>query len=223
MISTRDLSGLPDVEGLRKLLQSLATLDAILCPEWQYRYYSFNRAWDAGEQMGSMRNGSGDDFVAHFSAAGCWLKGFAHEAPMTPYAHEPKRVWPSVLDNVPAAFAACLQEPAFSVEDVTFCIWRRTTDMRWELGPIRFPAGDPDPDGSEFLLSALDGKPETYAAFADEYFEKEVDEASVEHIYRHRPLTAEVVASLNPELLPAALVNDLNEIGYPAAAGFPQG
>jgi hypothetical protein len=47
LISTRDLSSLPDVDGLRKLLQTLATLDAILCPEWQYRYYSFNRAWAA--------------------------------------------------------------------------------------------------------------------------------------------------------------------------------
>jgi hypothetical protein len=32
MISTRDLSRLPDVDGLRRLLQSMAMLDAILCP-----------------------------------------------------------------------------------------------------------------------------------------------------------------------------------------------
>jgi len=37
MNSTRNLSQLPDVEGLRKLLQSLAMLDAIVCREWQYR------------------------------------------------------------------------------------------------------------------------------------------------------------------------------------------
>ena len=37
MNSTRDLSQLPGVEGLHKLLQSLAMLDAIVCPEWQYR------------------------------------------------------------------------------------------------------------------------------------------------------------------------------------------
>ena len=35
MISTRDLSLLPDVDGFRRLLQSMAMLDAVLCPEWQ--------------------------------------------------------------------------------------------------------------------------------------------------------------------------------------------
>ena len=55
MISTRDLSLLPDVARLRQTLQAMAMLDAVLCPEWQFRYYSFNAAWAAGEQMGSMR------------------------------------------------------------------------------------------------------------------------------------------------------------------------
>ncbi len=60
MISTQNLSALSTIERLRKLSQALATLDAILCPEWQYRYYSFNAQWDVGEMMASMRNGSGD-------------------------------------------------------------------------------------------------------------------------------------------------------------------
>jgi hypothetical protein len=129
MISTRDLTLLPDVDGLRRTLQSMAMLDAILCPEWQFRYYSFNTDWSPGEQMGSMRNGSGDDFFAHFSPAGCWLKGFAHEFPLSPYRTKPNLVWPGVLDAVPVEFTACLQEPAFSAAIVTFCIWRRYSDQ----------------------------------------------------------------------------------------------
>src|SRR4051812_1215303 len=105
MISTRDLSLLPGVDGLRRALQSIAMLDAILCPEWEFRYYSFNAAWDRGEQMGSMRNGSGDHFFAHFGPAGCCLKGFAHEYPMSPYRESPPRPWPGVLEAVPAEFA----------------------------------------------------------------------------------------------------------------------
>jgi len=215
VISTRDLSSLPDVDGLRRLLQALAMLDATLCPEWQYRYYSFNRAWAAGEQMGSMRNGCGDDFFAHFSSAGCWLKGFAHESPMSPYAHERKHVWPGILDGVPVEFAACLREPAFSVENVTFCIWRRNADSCWGKGPISFPPDVDDPDGAELLLSGLDGRPETYRTHASEYFERDVDIASVAHVYQHRPLTEEIVTSLNPQLSLAELAGDLNEIGYP--------
>jgi hypothetical protein len=52
MISTRDPSLLPDVDGLRLTLQSMAMLDAILSPEWQFRYYSFNAAWDADQDKG---------------------------------------------------------------------------------------------------------------------------------------------------------------------------
>src|SRR5262245_45608032 len=107
MISTRDLSQLPDVDGLRSTLQSLALLDAILCPDWEFRYYSFNAAWADGEQMGSMRNGSGAEFFANFSSAGCWLKGFVPGSSMSPHRANPKRVWPGVLDEVPAVFADC--------------------------------------------------------------------------------------------------------------------
>ena len=101
MISTRELSQMPDVDDLRRRLQSLALLDLVLCPEWEYRYYSFDATWDTGEQMGSMRNGSGDEFFAHFSRAGSWIKGFAHESPMSPWCENPPRPWPGVLDAVP--------------------------------------------------------------------------------------------------------------------------
>ena len=44
----------------------------------------------------------------------------------------------------------------------TFCIWRRYGDHSWQMGPVELPADHPDPDGSELLLSALDGSPQTY-------------------------------------------------------------
>ena len=112
-ISTRNLGALPDVERLKALLQSLAVLDAILSPEWEYRYYSFNSKWSLGEQMGSMRNGSGDDFFALFNSAGCFLKGFSHDCPMSPYRNEPPVIWPGILDSVPDDFLSAVNEPAF--------------------------------------------------------------------------------------------------------------
>ena len=215
MISTRDLSLLPDVDDLRCTLQSMAILDAVLCPEWQFRCYSFNAAWCPGEQLGSMRNGSGDNFFAHFSPAGCWLKGFAQEYPMSLFRTKPNLVWLGVLEAVPAEFAACLREPAFSVGIVTFCIWRRYSDQSWQIGPIDFPVGHADPDGSGFLLSNLDGRPETYWDWAKEYYEREVSLAAVEHVYQHWPLTPEIVGQLNPDLSPADLIADVKQIGYP--------
>lgn len=164
-----------------------------------------------------MRNGSGDEFSAHFGPAGCWLKGFAHEYLMAPYRERPPRPWPGVLDGVPAEFAGCLREPAFAVENVTFCIWRRYADSAWHLGPVAFPPDHPDPDGSAFLLSILDGRPESYRGWAADYYERDVDAAAVAHVYAHRPLTAEVVARLNPEVTLDDLAADLDEIGYPAS------
>src|SRR5205823_5683396 len=163
-------------------------------------YYSFNSKWSRGEQMGSMRDGSGDDFVALFNEHGCWLKGFAHESPMSPYQDDgSKRLWPGVLDSVPAEFAKCLAEPAFGVEDTTFCIWRRYGDPAWQRGDIVFPTDHLDPDGSADLLSPLDGKPETYHAWATDYF-LDGDEKGrsltvdhVRHVYAHKPLTAGLV------------------------------
>ena len=71
MISTRDLSELPDVEGLLKLHQSLATLDAILCPEWEFRYFSFNDHWDEGERLAlglvARNHHAGDERARHQS------------------------------------------------------------------------------------------------------------------------------------------------------------
>lgn len=161
MICTRDLTAMPDIDGLRRLLKSLAMLDAILCRDGELRYYSFNSKWACGEQMGSMRNGSGDDFVALFNHHGCYLKGFAHESAMTPYRFgENQKLWDGLIESVPKEFGDCLTEPAFSTEDTTFCIWRRHTDSTWQRGEIAFPPGR-DPDGSEDLLSILDGSPET--------------------------------------------------------------
>ncbi|WP_394393217.1 hypothetical protein [Shewanella woodyi] len=82
-ISTNNLNSMPEISELKKLLQSLAILDAIMSPEWDERYYSFNSKWDKSEQMGSMRNGCGYDFSVLFNQAGCFVKGFGHESAMS--------------------------------------------------------------------------------------------------------------------------------------------
>jgi hypothetical protein len=215
MISTHDLSQLPDIAHLKALSQSLAMLDAILCPEWEYRYYSFNAHWGEGEMMASMRNGSGDEYFILFNPAGAIIKGFAHEAPMTPYAFDPPHVWPGVLDTVPSVFAAFLTEPAFVIEDTTFCVWRTYHDTVWQRGTIQFP-DDPDPDGSHSLLAVLDGNPHTYHAYAETYDERQIDLDAVIHVYNHQPLTDAILAALNPELSLLDIAVDRDEIGYPA-------
>ena len=57
---------LSSVNKIKKYLQSLAMLDAIIMPEWEYRYFSFNIHWDIDKMMASMRNGSGDEYFIVF-------------------------------------------------------------------------------------------------------------------------------------------------------------
>lgn len=214
MITGRDLSLLPAIDELKSLIKSLALLDAIMSPEWQYRYYSFDAHWSTDEQVGSIRNGMGDDLYIWFGPTGCFVKGFAHESPLSPYASDDHRVWPGVLDDVPAEFAELLTEPAFRMQDTTFAIWRRYSDLDWQSGPVELPEEN-DADGFVLLLELLDGQAADYQFFASEYYEKIVPLSAIEHIYNHEPLTDEIIKSLNPAVSMSDLQNDIAEIEYP--------
>jgi hypothetical protein len=216
MVTKNRLATIPNVESLKKLCQSLATLDAIVSPEWEYRYYSFNSNWAEGEMMASMRNGSGDEYFILFNSHGAIMKGFAHESSMSPWAADSEQLWPGVLDEVPGEFQEFLTEPAFSMAETTFCIWRRSVDSSWQVGQIEYPKED-DPDGSEDLLFILDGEPSTYREFAEQYYERSIDLSAVAYIYQQRPLTSEILEMLNTEVVLANLKSDLEEIGYPGA------
>lgn len=215
-MTAEDLANaLPTIPELRARCRALARLDAILSPEWESRYYSFVAGWAPGEQMASMRNGSGDEWSIVFTTAGAYLRGFAHESKMSPFASggEP---WPGVLDTVPYEFAECVDEPAFSSDDtpcVTVCVWRGAADDRWHHGDIDYPAG-PDPDGSASLFGVLlDPTPASYRAFAEDYYEVEVDAEAAAEIFASAPLTDNLVQRLNPDLHLADLADDVAAIG----------
>jgi len=214
-VSTQDLRELPNIANLRRLTRSLAMLDAIVSPEWDYRYYSFNSNWADSEMMASMRNGSGDHWFALFCLDGVALHGLAHEAP----SYRPGEPWPGIFDRLPTQFHAnVLREPAFSTEHSTFCIWRLVTEERWSSGPVALPPGS-DPDGSANLLAILAGRPEQYLEYARDYFERDLDLDDVRAVYAHRPLDAALVERLNPEVQLDALAEDIAQIGYPEGAG----
>ena len=142
----KDSLDLPSIQELRRITQSLAMLDAILSPEWDYRYYSFNSAWGPGEEMASMRNGSGDDWFLLLDHAGAALKGFAHELADSFLLSQ------NIQTQVPADFSSFLNEPAFSMQHATFCYWRKSGDSSWSKVD-----GGPDDDGADEMLALLGG------------------------------------------------------------------
>ena len=210
---------LPEVAVLRDHCRAMAMVEAILGPEWGDRYYSFDAHWSETESMASMRNGSGDEYSIVFSAAGAYVRGFAHESPMSPYAGDGP--WPGVLDEVPEVFRPCVEEPAFSDGEgmpvLTVCMWREARDDHWRAGTIDFPdVATGDPDGSAYLFGLLaDRSAEAFQEWAEDYYEVPVDLEAVRHVFSSRPLTAAVVRALNPEITPADLAEDAAEIGYP--------
>lgn len=210
-ISTQNLVRLPDPATMRELLRSMAMLDAILCPEWDYRYYSFDAHWSDGEEMASMRDGEGDEFFALFNKQGCFFKGFVHDSPAAAAEIDPLEHYRGLPDE----YAYCMEEPAFSPSDVTFCLWRGFQEPTWHRHSVTLPEGE-DPDGSEYLLLPFDGLPETYHEWAEEYFEVPVSLQAVKAIFERQRLTDDLIIALNPDLRLKQLRDDIREINYPA-------
>lgn len=215
--STRNLASLPEPARLRDLLRSLAVLDAIMEPKWESRYYSFDPKWGSSP-LGSMRNGEGDWFFALFTSPdSAVIKGFAHESEMTPFKRPNNEPWPGLADGVPDALAHARKMKEFPPEEVTFFAWHEPAGA-WKIGPVAFPPGAEDPDGSAGLLELLDDNPASYARFASEYYERKVDNALVGAVYAGEPLTRAMIRKLNPKANVKNVLREAAEMGYPVAA-----
>ena len=98
-------------------------------------------------------------------------------------------------------------------------------DSRW--GPGELMASMRNGQGDHwFALMTDDGvvlhglhheAPIDVRSFAAQYYGVEIPLDAVADVYRHMPLTTELVARLNPAVLLADLASDLEEIGYPDA------
>ncbi len=215
-ISTANKHLLPGISDFVRISKAVAMLDAIMSPEPELRYFSFDAHWAPGTSMISMRDGSGNDFFATVSATGAIIKGFDHDSQMSPWNSPSGDVWPGVLESVPATFASFLSEEAFMLEDTTFCLWNLGNS--WECGDILIPPDSPPDgpnDGSAGLLFIFDGRPETYVRHASAYFEIDLPIDAVRRIYNLEPLTIGLVRSINVETSLDDLQTDIIEIGYP--------
>ena len=190
-------------------------LDAIMSRDWRYRYFLFNSVWSEGEMMATITNGSGDKSFLLFTEAGAILKGFDHESFMSPYAREKKELWPGLFADVPKPFANFLKEPAFSIDDTTFCIWRLASDEAWHMDEISYPDDDGGADGSTWMLQEYVEGPQAYVDFCHEYYEKEVPLDTIKEFYSYTPLHQSMIDALNHECSFLDLESDIEQIGYP--------
>ncbi len=195
---------LPEPTALKSLMQSFAALDAMLSPEWEYRYFSFDSAWAPNEAMGSIRNGSGDDVFVLFNQSGCFLKGFSHEFYQEDLSPD------KFYKDVPLAFLEASKEPAFTPSNVSFCAWYQNETGEWAQSV------DDEKLNSDifFLLQDLNGSPESYVAFASDYFEVELEIATVRTVLQKKPISRELALSFNTLIDYNMLSKELSSIGY---------
>lgn len=192
--------------------RAIATLDLILSPEREHRYYSYNSAWASGQQMASMRDGSGDEWFLLFLDTGwCGLKGLAHESEATQVDGLAERV----RKVVPSQLGDFSNEPAFAWDDTSFCYWYDPSCGRWNDGVVAAGFSEELGTGAEDLLRILRGNPADYCAFAEEYFEVIVPPEAVKDIYERTPLTPKIVSALNPQADMATIAAQIWNIGYP--------
>jgi hypothetical protein len=205
MISTQHYPRLPGRRRLKEICKGIAVLDAILAEDWADRYYSYNSKWSDAEELGSMRDGQGDELLILFRPDGCVINGMAHD-------YHPKDK-SRLTQGLPKMYEEFMYgEPVHSI-GTTFCIWTDKEEL-WRIGtPADFD------DGSEELLGIFDGDPQGYIDWAGEYYEVAVNEdfrnvASA--VYEGKPLTRAMALAINPEIEHwQPLRNDMEEIGYP--------
>lgn len=195
--SIREIDELPSVERIRYVAQGLALLDAILMPEWEYRYFSFNCNWDGAgtEMMGSMRNGSGAEFFLHFTNAGVAGK-VIYGSPLPDTSEH--------LDNMPEEFKSFKTEPAFSTNNASLFFWRGIKQLSWHASPC---------DLKEYpLLGFMAESITAYKKLVRDYYETKVDTAILEEVFESLKITKEQLTALNPNIDMDDFADDLEEI-----------
>lgn len=185
----------------------MAVLDAILCQDWVYRYYSYNSQWSEEEEFFEMRNGEGGQLLILFRKEGTVINGF--------YAEAEQGEIENLTEQLPAVFHEFIYGEPVNSTGTTFCVWKLEGE-NWSTGIV-----SENDDHSEELLTALHTKPASYAEWATDYFKGGYKETGipidvVTRIYNQEPLNEDMVLSIVDPLEDWELLKeDLLEISYP--------
>jgi hypothetical protein len=195
--SILNINDLPSIDEVKKITQALALVDAIIMPEWEYRFFSFNANWDGAgrEMMASMRDGSGSEYFINFTQGGVAGKVLSDDQLADASAS---------LSHVPDSFSGFKSEPAFSLGNATFFFWRSRDSSVWKSSPNNLACYP--------LLGFLIGGFKAYLDWAEGYYEKSIDHDVLKDVFTSLTVNASQLSILNSELSLEDLEEDLNEI-----------
>ncbi|MHC6202191.1 hypothetical protein ACYULU_03245 [Breznakiellaceae bacterium SP9] len=192
---------------MQRICKAISVLDAILCQDWQYRYYSYNAQWGEGEEFFEMRDGEGRHLLILFKQDACIINGVHNE-----YEPADKSLLTSGLPDMYHEFM--YGEPAASI-GTNFCIWTDRSG-NWRFNDTLSETGAAE------LLAIFDHNPASYIAWAEEYFDDRYKENgiapdSVQKLYNGETLTKDMVFSIVDDLDDwEQLQEDIAEINYPS-------
>ena len=179
-------------------LQAIAVAEAILSPDWEYRYFSFDSKWSETEQMASMRDGSGTSWWIVFKDDLCAYKFISPNDGLIQDYSKLKKSLPSTYDWF-------INEPAFCIDEAT-SIWF-WLDNAWQKHGIGIP------NNYCALNRVKSWSPSDYARWASEYYETNITTDSIANIFDGQ-INDSIIKLLNPEMSPELLRHDLIAIGY---------
>ena len=205
MTSILDHHKLPPPNVIRDAMRFAAMIDIVLCREAYLRCYTFQPKWSDGVSLAKFDNGGGNDVFVFTRGSEAVIKGFDHESPVSPHAQDEYGIWPNIYAGLPYALSELLDDAAVEREDVTFCTWY--VDGDWILGPIEFPNGEDD--GASYLLGTIPYTADEYSAWANVYYEIELNVDVVGSIYAGREIDADTIRSLNADRNPAIALKEL--------------
>ena len=208
MITSQNLSDLPDIQKLKQICKSISALEIIMEQEWVMRYYSYNPSWDIDEEVFEMKSGCEEEMLILFNKHGSVISGINNET-FDWEADIPKIE--NLTKGLPEQFYDFIYNEPIKTRKSTFCIWRTIADSEWQTGETV------EPDGSEDILYLLDGDPKKYVEFCEDYYEKEIPLDIVEKIYQGESISLDMILKLNDELEDEdieTIKNELEEIKY---------
>ncbi len=176
--------------------------------------FTYDPDWDEAEHCAQFSIGSGDEASVTFTEHGAFLRGFDHESPLSPWARPDGQVDPRLLAGLPDDLRPCADEPAFTVDgvsDLTLALWSTGEEHGWSCGPEL----DPEQDGGVWLFDVMDGNPDTYIAWAQDYYGTDVDRDIVAAIFRNEDLSDDDILTLCPDCDVDEMREHLDAVNFP--------
>jgi len=182
--------------ALRNKLKYLALLDAIIEPEWECRYYSYNSKWSDTEEMASLRDSCGGEWFFLLDENNV---SFKCTSPVDGLVDN----FDDIKKSVPERFGSFLNESAFSMDQGS-CIWFTENDAWVKLG--KNISDLPNPTRIQQMTAS------DYCQFAEEIFEQKIDQEIVQSIFDGN-FTIGMATKINPTTDLDILQKDILEIG----------